>query len=288
MTLPNFLVCGAGKAGTTTLWQVLRGHPEVFMPARKEPNFFISASYPRSTYHRGITWYESLFADASGKKAVGESSQAYFFDPESPRLIHRHVPDARLLFSLRDPVERMYSHYWQERKRGETLPPFAELVATRLPPFDRLVRTSRYATHLARYLDLFLRKQILCLRYEERRDDTDKALRRTCEFLGIAPDGLGDVHGRRYNPAARPRSDAVERVLRSRGLLRVARAFVPGRFVAGGHGLLQRLKGLNRLPFTPPPMPQETRARLLEEFRDEIDRLEPLLDWDLTAWKRVG
>lgn len=287
MTLPNFLMCGAGKSGTTTVWDILRRHPDVFMPVPKEHAFFTSAAYDRSTYHRGIGWYETLFAAAGAHRAIGEASGAYLFDAQAPELIRRHVPDARLLFIFRDPVERAYSHYWQERKRGVALPPFADVIAKRLPPFDRLVRTSRYATHLQRYFAVFPREQMLCLRYEELRDDPGRLLARACTFLDIDPDRLGDVKRRRLNPAGQPRFDTLERVLRSGRVLAAARALAPDWMRPVGRRLLGRTKGLNRMMVTPPPMSVDTYRRLHAELGDEIDRLESLLGWDLRAWKRV-
>ena len=287
MTLPNFLMCGAGKSGTTTLWNVVRRHPDVFMPVPKEQAFFTSAEYDRSTYHRGIEWYESLFATAGDRKAIGEASGAYLFDPASPALIRRHVPAARLIFVFRDPVERMYSHYWQERKRGRPLPPFDDVVTRRVPPFERLMRTSRYATNLARHLAVFPRQQMLCLRYEELRDDPRGLLGRVCGFLDIDVGRLGDVGGRRYNPAGRPRSDTLERVLRSRRMLTAARALAPQWVLPVGRRLLARTKALNRTTVAPPAMSREVRIRLLGELREEIERLESLLGWDLGPWKQI-
>jgi hypothetical protein len=252
MTLPNFLIGGAGKSGTTTLWAVLRRHPQVFMPRVKDVSFFSSDVAPRSVYHHGIDWYGGLFAGAEGRIAIGEASVAYLYDPESPRLIQKHLGMPRMVFILRDPCERTYSHYWQERKRGVRLPPFDDLMRTAPPLFERM-------------------------------------LRRVCEFLGVDPQHLPRDTARRSNPAARPRFDVLEhRVLRSPHLLRVARALVPGRLYPWARTALAGLKSMNRVEMAYRPMSAESRARLIDRFRAEIEGTETLLGWDLSAWKRIA
>jgi hypothetical protein len=289
MTLPNFLIGGAGKSGTTTLWAVLRRHPQVFMPRVKDVSFFSSDVAPRSVYHHGIDWYGGLFAGAEGRIAIGEASVAYLYDPESPRLIQKHLGMPRMVFILRDPCERTYSHYWQERKRGVRLPPFDDLMRTAPPLFERMLRSGRYATHLGRYLQHFPRERVLALRYEHLRDTPDVLYRRVCEFLGVDPQHLPRDTARRSNPAARPRFDLLEhRVLRSPHLLRVARALVPGRLYPWARTALAGLKSMNRVEMAYRPMSAESRARLIDRFRAEIEGTETLLGWDLSAWKRIA
>lgn len=289
MTVPNFLIGGAGKSGTTTLWAVLRQHPDVFMPMVKDISFFSSDVAPRPQYHQGIDWYAGLFAGAAGHRAIGEASVSYLYDPESPRLIQKHLGMPRLVFILRDPSERAYSHYWQERKRGLRLPPFDELVRTGAPPFDRMVRTGRYATHLRRYFDYFPRESVLVLRYEELRDAPDALYRRVCAFLDIDPALIPRDTAQRTNTAALPRSDAVEKhVLRSPALIRLARTLTPGRLYPWARRAFVRLKRLNRVEITYPRMSPDSRARLVERFRDEIEGTETLLGWDLSAWRRIA
>ena len=289
MTLPNFLIGGAGKSGTTTLWAVLRRHPQVFMPRVKDVSFFSSDVAPRSVYHHGLDWYGALFAGAEGRIAVGEASVAYLYDPESPRLIQKHLGMPRMVFIFRDPCERTYSHYWQERKRGVRLPPFDDLMQTEPELFERMLRSGRYATHLGRYLEYFPRERVLALRYEHLRDTPALLYRSVCEFLEIDPAHMPGDTARRSNPAALPRFDFLEhRVLRSARLLRVARALVPGRLYPWARTALTGLKRLNRVETAYRPMSSASRARLLDRFLPEIEGTEQLLGWDLAAWKRIA
>src|SRR5919197_5413106 len=105
MRLPDFLVIGALKAGTTYLDELLRSHHEVCLPATlKELDYF------GRNYERGPEWYERWFADCGSRRA-GEVSPEYLGHPQAPARIHRLLPDARLVACLRDPVERVYSEY---------------------------------------------------------------------------------------------------------------------------------------------------------------------------------
>lgn len=109
MILPNFLVVGAEKAGSRTLNRVLSGHPEIFMSPVREPRFFTSKNWGR-----GIQWYSTLFEDATSEKAIGETSPGYTWFPmskDTPRLVHETLGDIKYVYIVREPIERMISHY---------------------------------------------------------------------------------------------------------------------------------------------------------------------------------
>ncbi len=123
MTLPNFLVIGATKSGTTSLYTYLKQHPEVYMPM-KEPNFFALEGREPPFFRGPEGWkepsqkritdlegYRTLFAGASGEKAMGEVSPLYLYAPQAAYRIRRYVPEAKLVAILRNPVERAYSAY---------------------------------------------------------------------------------------------------------------------------------------------------------------------------------
>jgi hypothetical protein len=117
--IPNFLIAGTMKGGTTSLWYGLRQHPDVFMPEEKELNFFKSSA---GNYQNGIEWYKQKFEGHDGESAVGEASPRYMAFEEVPRRVHEMNPNMRFIFVLRDHVDRAYSHYWHMlRQANETL-----------------------------------------------------------------------------------------------------------------------------------------------------------------------
>ncbi|GAB3920826.1 hypothetical protein GCM10011575_17330 [Microlunatus endophyticus] len=180
--IPDFIIIGAMKCGTTTLYQHLASHPGVFMSTMKEPNFFVE----RRNWSRGFDWYRSLFADAEPGALLGEATTNYTKSanfPGVPRLIHQHAPNAKLIYLLRDPVERIRSHYAHTVVRGRSVRPPAEAIRTR----SIYVRTSLYGRELLNYRRHFPADQILVLLTEDLRDDPAGVLARTAEFLGLDP-----------------------------------------------------------------------------------------------------
>jgi hypothetical protein len=179
--LPNFLIIGAMKGGTTSLWHYLRSHPQVFMPQRKEPHFFSDAE----VWSRGLEWYEEQFSDAPPTAvAVGEASTTYSKHPHYPGVparIASVIPDVRLIYMIRQPIERMRSQYLHHVAKGREHDP-AEKALLSEPTY---LNCSRYAMQIACYLEHFDRNQLLILTSEELRGDRISTLRRVYEFLEI-------------------------------------------------------------------------------------------------------
>src|SRR3712207_4104321 len=127
MTLPNFLVIGAMKSGTTALYYYLEQHPEIYMSPVKEPNFFSQENAADTVTHIGT--YEQLFKGASGKKAIGEASHSYLYEPRAAAEIRRYVPKVKLIAILRNPIDRAYSHFLHMVRSGtEPLDDFAQAL----------------------------------------------------------------------------------------------------------------------------------------------------------------
>ena len=143
MTLPTFLIIGTMKGGTTSLHRYLRQHPEVFMPERKELNFFLDeyAGPPidppeERNWSRGITWYERQFAGAEDERAVGEASANYSRYPTYPGVAERIakiVPEMKLIYLMRNPIDRVLSHYLHDFAKGRERQPVGHRRATRRP-----------------------------------------------------------------------------------------------------------------------------------------------------------
>ena len=177
--LPNFLVIGSMKSGTSSLYQYLRGHPQIFMTREKEPSFFAG------NWSHGLAWYEHLFEGVGTAIAIGEASTEYSifpFVPNVPTRIAEVIPDVRLIYLVRHPIERMLSEYHYNVIRG----------LERNSSADRSLLTdltyecaSRYALQVEQYLAHFDRSQLLIVRSEDLRRDRLRALRRIHTFLGV-------------------------------------------------------------------------------------------------------
>ena len=306
VALPDFLIIGAQKAGTTTLYRMLQGHPDVYLPELKEPGFFIRA-FPDpvrfQTLRRpddgrtatpignrgGGTFtreeYEALFAPGAARRLRGEASTPYLPSPYAAARIRETIPDARLIVLLRDPVERAYSAYTYNLSRGtEPARSFADAVEDEMRGARndwiygwRYLYTGRYAEHLARFLAHFPREQLRVLSFDALRQDAASLYRAACSFLDIAPQATveTDVH----NPTAIPAS-ALTRGMKNllttnNPLKRLARAAIPAGWRRRvGSGMLATV---DRFGVRPPPMDAPTRERLREYYRAPNEELVQLL-----------
>lgn len=161
--LPDFVIIGAMKCGTTSLFRWLGAQPEVWLPEIKEPHFFSRDD----RWRRGIDWYASLFAQAGPDFVTGEASASYSDPHRSPVAADRMarlLPDARLIYLVRDPVERLRSHYRHEVQRSRERRPLVEALRD---PDNPYLRSSLYHRALAPYLDRFPWERVLVARLED-------------------------------------------------------------------------------------------------------------------------
>src|SRR5439155_23780937 len=180
----NFLVIGAMKAGTTSLYEYLRVHPQVFMACPKELDFFAEVK----NWGRGCAWYEDRFASAGAALALGEASPSYANDPNHPGVPQRIaelVPDVRLVYLVRHPVDRIESHFRHRARYEHELRPADEAVFQDL---SRYLSPSLYGHQIRCYLEWFPREQLLVVRSEDLLHCRRRTLRRVFQFLGVDSD----------------------------------------------------------------------------------------------------
>jgi hypothetical protein len=292
--LPNLIVVGAQKCGTSALHYYLGLHPEVQMSSPKELSFFLSEddfhpepfiSEPEErrlfgrtwNWSRGPEWYASHFrADAPVR---GESTPGYasLWYPGVAGKMAEVVPEARLIFLARDPIERLVSHYMHARVGGAEWRPLPAAVG----PKSVYVARSRYASLLRPFLDRFPRDRILLLRQEHLLDRRRYTLRHVFRFLGVTEDFWSPKMERLRQQSGR----------KGRGY-GIAQRLSQSRIVSPIYRLPQEAKWLlERMAYgrpreaDRPPVDAALRARLLEELEPEIARLEELTGWDLAEWR---
>ena len=219
--LPTFIGIGPGRTGTSMLYEALRAHPEVYMAqGTKETNFFTWE------YHRGLAWYEAFFEARPGIRALGEISNAYFYNAAVPVRIAEVLPEVRLFTCLRNPFDRLRSGYYY-RKRAGRIPPDLTLDAA-VRHYADLVTDNCYATKLRAYYRYFDPDQLLILFYDDLIADPGRFIEQVFTFIGVAAGFRPEVLYQRVNPSAAVRSQRVGTLaagtaglLRRWGLLRV-------------------------------------------------------------------
>jgi hypothetical protein len=292
MTLPNFIVIGAAKAGTTALYWYLSEHPAVYMSPVKETNFFAYGRdaegrllYGESEVHhfpiQTMAEYERLFDQADGAAGIGEASPIYLECPQAADRIRAAVPSVRIIASLRHPVERAYSDYLMHlRHRGERFDPARDLTVTApwAAPDSRWMQVSRYHAQLERYYAAFPRTHIHVSLFDDLRHDALGMVQEVYRFVGVdptfAPDfdtphAIGGLPARRW----------LERVLTNRAVGAVVKPILP----MGAANWVRRMRARNLKKA--PPLPAELRRELTSRiFRDEIERTGRLIGRSLDHW----
>ena len=178
--LPNLIIIGAPKAGTTSLHRYLDLHPDIFMTGRKELRYFW-----RDDWREQRAWYEAQFqSDAPFRGEATPAYAAYPHRPHVPERMHELVPDVKLIYMVRDPIERMLSHWVQRRADGD-LTTFERYMAEYDRPDNPIICPSRYWLQIERYLEFFAPGQLLVVDQRELRVNRPETMRSIFRFIGV-------------------------------------------------------------------------------------------------------
>jgi hypothetical protein len=272
--LPDFLAVGPQRTGTTWLHQVMRGH--VGLPAgTKETDFFLN------NYSKGLDWYREYFRGYPSELPLGEVDPNYFGADAARERIAKDIPHAKIVVTLRDPVDRAYSSYRVMRRDAWTRVGFEETVAN-----NRIIReSSRYAHHLGKWRESFGNERVMVCLYDDLEKSPQSFLDAICDFIGakrIAVEG---------SAIASERINAVTRAPRSRKLAQNARNARDWMLIHRWSRAIEILDraGVWRFCFGGgeefAPLDPQTEARLREHFRPEVEAIEKMIGRDLSDWK---
>jgi Sulfotransferase family len=298
MTMPNFLVIGAGKSGTSSLYHYLSQHPQIYTPPIKEPKFFAfegeeldfrgpgDQAAHRSTV-TDIETYRALFDGASGERAAGEVSPVYIYIPKAPERIEHYIPEAKLIAILRDPVERAYSSFLHLVRDGRE--PFDDFARALQEEESRIKRNYAplwhykeggfYYAQLRRYLERFDTRKVRIYLYEDLKEDPAGCLRDIFRFLDVDETFVPDMSAR-YNVGGMPKNKGLHAFLTRPNLVKAAVVpFVPT-------GVRKRLKTSlrDRNLHRPPEISLEVRQQLIGVYWEDVLKLEELIQRDLSRW----
>ncbi len=285
MVKPTFLIMGAQKAGTTSLYSAMRQHPHIGRANKKELHFF------DRFYHRGMAWYEKQFRVETQHVQVGESTPVYMYDELVRGRIASDLPDIKILAILRDPVARAYSHFWHSRRFDqESASSFEEALAVEPQRLQEIreqirqpdangregwtypkVRRSYWWSYVdrGRYVDqledlerLFGRDRILVLTLEETKQNPEQQISAALEHIGVDPALHGEYELPRRNTYSKISRQETRR-LREEG------KSIPSKATDGSY----------------PPIQPATREKLMDEFAEHDIRLKKWLSRGSLPWQ---
>ena len=295
MSLPNFMCLGAAKSGTTTLYDILRQHPDLYIPSFKEPHFF---DIPEN-YKNGIKWYEKTYFKNAHQKIVADFTPSYFFDEEAPKRIFESLGgELKFVVILRNPLDRAYSHYlhskrdlYEKQDFGEAL----KLESSRLQQYQNQADYLSYLRHsyihqglyskmLKRYLQYFSLDNFLFINFEDEfLQEKDLTIQKVLHFLEIDSSILLNIDIR-SNPASKERSKFLKRMMKKTGWWRVIlKKMIPSLKIR--QIIKNRIQRANISVFNPPKLTQIQRHNIYNSyFSRDVHDLSVLLNRDFSNW----
>lgn len=298
MTLPNFLIIGAAKSGTTAIYTYIKQHPEIYMSPRKELRYFSnitppSANVPKEYLHESVSTleeYESFFDGVTTEKVYGESSPMYLYTPGTAERIQAVLSDVKLFAILRNPVDRAYSAYthglreWKEPANTfeEALALEPERIRAGWGMLWHYTQSGFYYQQLSRFYNIFDHSQIKVVLHDDLVRDVDQVLRDIFTFLGVDPDFKPDTSAR-PNVSGFPKSEFKHKLMKhlfmnSNPIKSVSRKLFPEKFRR--HVMVtMREKNLEKRQIS-----IETKKKLQDLYREDVQMLSQLIDRDLSRW----
>lgn len=290
--LPNFLIVGAPKAGTTSLYYYLAKHPDVFMSSPKEVNFFSHEEiksqnlYYQAFYVETLREYEKLFQRADGKIAIGEASVSYLFYKNVPSKIKSLLPAVKIIILLRNPIERAFSHYLMDYRMGLVHRSLEEIIQNHKTNknntlyYQQYIELGLYYQQIKRYLDLFNHNNVKIYVSEEFKNNPRELFQDISEFLEI--EFIKSIETKRkYNSYKEPKNNFIKSLysnyINSNNyykLNKILPDFVRNSF-----------KNLFFNMDNKPKLNEQTRNLLINLYNPEKIKLEQLLNKNLSIWK---
>jgi len=303
MTLPNFLIIGAAKSGTTALHHYLAQHPQIYTSPLKEAKFFAFENQQVSWKGPGdldekllpvtsLDTYQKLFSAVTNEIAIGESSPYYLYSPEAPERIQYYIPEVKLIAILRNPIDRAYSSFLHMMRDGrEPIKNFAEALREEEKRINdnwafvwHYRNAGFYYIQLKRYFDRFNHSQIKVYLYDDFEYDPLKVMKDTFLFLGVDETFIPDM-SRKYNASIQPKNKAavpknktLHSILESNLVEYPLKPFMDSK---SRKKLIFNLKNKN---LKKQELSSQVRLDLINSFRDDILNLQELIGRDLSEW----
>jgi serine O-acetyltransferase len=276
-SVPNFLLGGIMKSGTTNLDDYLRMHPDIYMLPRSMATSFFDNN---DIYANGIEWYNSLFRNVGSVKLIGQTSADCAFNDQSVLRIKEHIPDCKLIFILRNPIDRGYSQYWHQIKMAREYRSWEGVISAEERRMKRsyfsfrmfsYISRGKYKSQFDRYFNHFPKEQIMLIPFEFMMQNEFFVVNRVLNFLGLdtvekISDIIPDEYNKKTNPAMLPGNKIILYLcyfIQSLGFIRISRFIL----------------NMTLIEKRPPKMNIETRKKLESFFKDDIEFHNEISAW---------
>lgn len=296
--MPTFIIIGAPRAGTTSLYHYLRQHPQIVMSKIKETNFFaFLASQVETNYQirSNSKWhatsppaYEALFESNRNTKAIGEASPLYLYMPSVPNQIYKHIPSVKIILILRNPIERAYSAYLKNRREGFEARSFKEAVMQEIKSPSRVVtsknfyvRAGFYFEHLQRFLQYFESNQLKIIFQEDLQKNSQLILKSLFEYVQVDNQFIADTSVR-FNESLPPmliKKPSVRQAMKK--ITSTLRQFIPYKTY---FSLLNMKYAINKKLSTYPAPSTDLKIILRDQYQTDINNLQSYVRRDLSSW----
>jgi hypothetical protein len=281
--LPNFFVVGAPKCGTTSVYNYLSQHPDIFLPSKKELNFFSSQEiifqnlYYDSFMIEHLKDYKHMYKKSKNSDVTGDFSVSYLFYKDTPKKIKNSIPDAKIIIFLRDPSERAFSHYLMDYRLGYLDIPLEELI--KKPKkfhlyYQQIIELGLYYKQVKRYKDIF-GDNVKIILFEQLKNNTSFVLKDILGFIGV--DNTVDLAAdKKHNPFKIPKNNLVKKMYTHKKTRNFFSYLTPKIF--------RKFIFSNFFSNVKPTISSTTKKSLSNLFEDDIKRLEKLINEDLSDW----
>ncbi len=295
MGLPNFLIIGTAKGGTTSLYSYLSQHPKIYMSPNKEPGFFalegesLDFQGPDEAFSRtsvtNIEDYQKLFDGVTNEVAIGEASPFYLYFPKASERIKHYIPEAKLIVSLRNPVDRAYASYMHNVRMGYETDSFeasfnkeSERIQDNWIYLWHYKQCGLYYQQLKRYFETFDREQIKVYLFEDLAQSTQSTVQDIFTFLSIDDTFVPDLSI--VNASGIPRSKLIHNLVdRGNPVREALKSVVPDGL---RKDIANQIRKINLAP--KPPIEPKTKQVIADFYRDDVLKLQDLIDRDLSGW----
>lgn len=304
MRMPNFLIIGAPRSGTTALYMELKKHPQVFMSPIKDTLFF-AVEGESEPFHgpndiqgiRDLKAYCSLFSEVRNEKAIGEASPLYLYSQKAPYRIKHYIPNVKIITILRNPVDRAYSHFLLHKLLGnESLNDFREAIRAEekreqsgWSPYWLYRKVGLYSEQLSRYLSVFQTEQIKIFLFEDLLQNTEDLFRDIARFLYLDK-RLTVKTISKQNVSGYPKSVKLHSFLIQPNFIStLVKPFLPEsiRLKLRLEVWDVLLRGLRQYNISKPELQPEVREWLTEYYREDILRAQDIIQRDLSHWLKM-